>query len=504
MRPLRNRKICRALCVFAALCTLSSVWADDLLRSSPEAEGVSSAKLQAFVDGLGKIDGMHSVMVVRHGKVIMEGWWAPYTAADNHVLYSLSKSFTSTAVGFAVAEGKLKVTDPVLKFFPDEAPADPTENLKAMRVQDLLTMTTGHEKEPPTAPDAMSAASFLSHPVPRKPGTHFKYNTAATFMQSAIVQKVTGKTVLDYLKPRLFEPLGIENPKWDRNYQGISLGGYGLRVRTEDIAKLGQLYLQKGIWKGVQLLPREWVAAATSKQVTNGNGGQSDWAQGYGYQFWRCRHNAYRGDGAFGQYCVVMPDQEIVVAVTSGVKNMQAVLNVIWRHVLPAAGNEALPADGGSLGALEKTLAGLALEPVVGRVSSLLAKKMVDREFVFPKNEEGIESLSLVAVNRSKGLELVIRRNGEESRFPCSHGAWAKGRTAYSGGHLAQFPNEPVAGSFAWTKDGTCVIRVCAIETPFEKTLTLTFSGEEVTLEVEANVAFGPSKSKPLVGRVKK
>jgi CubicO group peptidase (beta-lactamase class C family) len=180
-----------------------------------------------------------------------------------------------------------------------------------MRVQDLLTMSTGHQDEPPTSPDRMSAASFLAQPVPHKPGTHFKYNTAATFMASAIVQKRTGQTVLDYLQPRLFGPLGIEAPRWDTNHEGISLGGYGLFLKTEDIAKFGQLYLQKGHWNGRQLLPAAWVEAATSRQVSNGSNPSSDWDQGYGYQFWRCRNGAYRGDGKPSQMTVLLPQHPV-------------------------------------------------------------------------------------------------------------------------------------------------------------------------------------------------
>src|SRR4029078_12581904 len=168
-------------------------------------------------------------------------------------LYSLSKSFTSTAVGLAAAEGKLSVDDPVLKFFPDDAPAAPPANLKAMRVSNLLRMNTGHQTEPARKPTEPWVKTFLAHPVPFKPGTHFLYNTSATYMASAAVQKATGQTVLDYLKPRLFDSLGIVNPTWEASPQGVSAGGFGLSIRTEDIAKFGQLYLQKGKWEGKQL-----------------------------------------------------------------------------------------------------------------------------------------------------------------------------------------------------------------------------------------------------------
>src|SRR5262245_26309306 len=228
-----------ALFVLAA----SPCAAADLPRSSPEAQGVSSSAVLAFVRAADKdLDALHSFMLVRHGHVVAEGWWTPYATDSPHMLFSLSKSFTSTAVGLAVAEGKLSIDDPVLQFFPDEAPAEPSANLKAMRLSDLLRMNTGHQTEPPRRPNESWAKTFLAHPVPFKPGTHFLYNTSATYMLSAAVQKATGQTVLDFLKPRLFEPLGIERPTWEVSPQGITTGGYGLSVRTEDIAKFGQLY----------------------------------------------------------------------------------------------------------------------------------------------------------------------------------------------------------------------------------------------------------------------
>ena len=218
--------------------------AADLPRSAPEAQGVSSPAVLDFVAASDKlIDSLHSVMIVRHGEVVAEGWWAPYRPETRHQLYSLSKSFTSTAVGMAIADGKLSLDDEVLKLFPGDAPANPSANLKSMRISDLLRMNTGHQTEPPRKADEAWTKTFLAHPVPFKPGSHFQYNTSATYMLSAAVQKATGQTLLEYLKPKLFDPLGIENPTWETSPQGISAGGYGLSVRTEDIAKFGQLYL---------------------------------------------------------------------------------------------------------------------------------------------------------------------------------------------------------------------------------------------------------------------
>jgi CubicO group peptidase (beta-lactamase class C family) len=309
---------------------------------------------------------MHSFMLVRHGKVIAEGWWKPEAAGKSHVLWSLSKSFTSTAVGLAVAEGKLSIDDPVLKFFPQDGSAEPSDKLKAMRVRDLLTMSAGHETEARFTTNAPWVQTFLAQPVPHKPGTHFLYNTPGSHMLSAIVGKVTGQTELAYLKPRLFDPLGIENPEWMSSPQGDTIGGYGLFIRTEDIAKFGQLYLQKGKWNGKQLVPVAWVEQATSKQVSNGSDPARDWDQGYGFQFWRCRHGAFRGDGMNGQFCIVLPAQDAVIVMTADTRDMQAQLNVVWDKLLPAFHTKRLPANKREHLKLQQTLANLQVRPLPG------------------------------------------------------------------------------------------------------------------------------------------
>lgn len=361
------RNMCRTLSVSLILLLLSAgpqtlASQKPLPRRSPEAQGVSSSAIREFIETANaRIDTLHSFMLVRHGAVVAEGWWKPESPDKPHVLHSLSKSFCSTAVGLAVADGKLSIDDPVLKFFPDDAPEMPSDKLKQMRVRDLLTMSTGHETEPKFTVDTPWVKTFLAHPVPHKPGAHFQYNSPATYMQSAIVQKVTGQTVLDYLQPRLFEPLGIENATWMTSPQGLSTGGWGLMVCTEDIAKFGQLYLQKGKWNEQQLIPATWVEEATSKQVSNGSDPARDWDQGYGFQFWRCRHGAYRGDGAFGQFCIVLPEQDAVIAITADTKDMQAELNVVWDKLLSAFHKDALPANPDEEAKLKSLLSQLAV-----------------------------------------------------------------------------------------------------------------------------------------------
>jgi len=465
-----------------------------LPRSSPEAQGIRSSAVLAFVEAADKdIDSLHSFMLVRHGHVVAEGWWAPYAAETPHMLFSLSKSFTSTAVGMAAAEGKLSVDDPVLKFFPDEAPSEPSANLKAMRLSDLLRMSTGHQTEPPRRSTEPWAKTFLAQPVPFKPGTHFLYNTSATYMLSAAVQKATGQTVLDYLKPRLFDPLGIESPTWEKSPQGVSAGGYGLSVRTEDIAKFGQLYLQKGKWEGKQLVPAAWIEAATARQTSNGSSPKSDWDQGYGYQFWRCRHGAYRGDGAFGQYCIVLPEQDAVIAITSGLRDMQAVLNLVWDKLLPEMKPSAIELDESTRALLATKLKGLTLRLPEGNGTPL---KSAGKKYVFPTNDRKIESIAVESGGKDDQVTLVTRVDGVERRVACGLGTWRKGRAAWG-----RLPEQPAAASAAWTADDTLTVRLCFYETPFVVTIRLKFTGNEVRLESESNVGFGPAKEAALVGK---
>lgn len=483
--------------------TLPTFAKDPLPRSTPEAQGVSSSQILEFIDAVdSNAPQMNSFMLVRRGQVVAEGWWTPYNAESRHELYSLSKSFTSTAVGMAIEEGKFKLDDKVTSFFPEDLPKEVSQNLEAMRVRDILAMATGHKTEPNVRGSSDPwTKTFLAHPVEFKPGEHFLYNTAATHMQSAIVQKTTGDTVLNYLRPRLFEPLGIEDPTWGTSPQGVTLGGYGLNVRTEDIAKFGQLYLQKGEWKGKQLISKDWIKLATSKQVSNGNGGRSDWAQGYGFQFWMCRNNAYRGDGAFGQYCIVIPEKETVIAITSGVNNMQNVLDLVWDKLLPALTDGKIEADAASQKKLVAKLQSLTVtHPQASKPSdeSLTAAK---KQIQFADNPQKLSAVSLTET------ELVFTINGGERKIPFAVGEWKKSVGGVPGPAWrieTPPPQQPIAASAAWTASDTFTTKVCLYETPFISTLSLKFKGDEATLIIEQNVGFGDPKPITLAGKLAK
>jgi CubicO group peptidase (beta-lactamase class C family) len=478
-----------------------------LPRSTPEAQGISSAAILQFVEAAEqKLDALHSIMIVRHGQVVTEGWWAPYAANEPHALYSLSKSFTSTAVGLAISEGKFTVDDPVLKFFPDEAPAEPSANLKAMRVRDLLTMSTGHHQEaidnfPYRDPDNV-VRKFLALPVAHKPGTFFVYNTPATYMLSAIVQKVTGQSVLAYLGPRLFEPLGITNPQWEASPQGVSMGGFGLSVRTEDIARFGQLYLRKGEWQKRQLVPAAWVEKATSRLASNGSNPSSDWEQGYGYQFWQSRHG-FRGDGAHGQFCLVLPQYDAVIAFTSGTRDMASVMNLAWEMLLPALKPAALPADAAAHKKLTAKLASLTLRPQTqtttgtSAVSTTAAKAAATAgtRYVFATNPQSIESIVLDAAEPNGRVTLTMRVAGADQKIAASPDTWTKQTVTLRGAP------DPIATSGAWSADDTYKLSIVRYQTPFTAQYTLRFAADQLTLDVEPNVGPATERKTQLIGK---
>jgi len=342
-----------------------------LHRSTPSAQHIDATGIDAFISALETAPGVepHSLMLLRSGAVVAEGWWAPYSAERVHLLYSLSKSFTSTAAGFAVAEGLLNLDDTVISHFPelDDEVTDPRS--RAMLVRHVLAMASGHREETIERAHAIDPTNlvrgFLLLPPDADPGTLFAYNQPCTYTVAAIIQRITGGSLTDYLRPRLLDPLGIGDFDWQRDDQGFELGYSGLHARTEAIAALGQLYLQRGSWEGRQLLPEAWVAEATSAQVANGDDAASDWAQGYGFQFWIARHG-FRGDGAYGQFCVVLPEHDVVLALTGQSLDMQAVLDAAWEHLLPAIDAITLDADeaGSAEDALAHRLASLAIPPL--------------------------------------------------------------------------------------------------------------------------------------------
>jgi len=340
-----------------------------LPTSSPSVQGVEAEGVQALLDALEVAEGVepHSLMIVRHGYVVAAGWWYPYTSERAHLVYSVSKSFTSTAAGLAVSEGLLDLDRPVVSYFP-ELEAEVTDaRSRSMLVRHIASMASGHVEE--TWPRVLEAGpdepvrAFLRLPPERDPGTIFAYNQSCTYTLAAIIQRATGTTLSAYLKSKLSGPFGGCDLRWKRDRRGRELGFSGLHTTTETLARLGLLYLQRGSWDGKTVLDPAWVAEATRAQVPTaeagmGNGG-SDWARGYGYQFWVSRHG-YRADGAYGQFCLVLPEHDAVVAITSQSTETQVLLDAVWENLLPALLDGPVT-DSGADSRLRDRLADLAV-----------------------------------------------------------------------------------------------------------------------------------------------
>ncbi len=496
------------LCVFFVGCfavNFSAFAQNQLPRSLPEKEGVSASAISHFLDAAshGKTE-FHSFIFVRHGKVVAEGWWNPYAPQLKHTLYSTSKSFTAAAVGFALTEGKLKLTDKVVSFFPNDLPSPIPPFLAELTVKDALMMSDGQQPDPTISvvTDSNWARKFLATPILHEPGTTFLYNSAGTYMLAAIVQKVTGQTVLDYLKPRLFEPLSITGEDWETSPQGVNTGGWGLRLTTEDMAKFGQLYLQGGNWKGKQILPASWVKEATAMKIMQepdapqSKKDSSDWLQGYCYQMWRCRHNGVRADGAFGQFIIMLPDEDAVIAIQAETPDMQDEINLVWQYLLPSMHPATLPADPDADAQLKKHLASLALA-APARTSGPAADPLNGKSFTLEPNAKKIQSVSF-SISGDR-CELTEKADTATYRLTFGNGRWINGTTTRRGPNLLTgavhhdvgLPASTIAGACQWVDDHTLKLVLRYIESPHSETMICHVDGNNLSIEDQNSYQYG-------------
>ena len=475
-----------------------------LPRSNPEVEGVSSSGIINFLDAVANSKHeFHSFIMLRHGKVIAEGWWDPYRPDLKHTLYSTSKSFTATAVGFAVAEKKLTVNDKVITFFPDDLPETIDPYLSELQVQDLLSMSVGHQTDPTwevASKNENWTRAFLTIPIVHEPGTKFLYNTVATYMLSAIVQKVTGERIVDYLQPRLFDPLGIYGMDWETDLRGINTGGWGLRLKTEDMAKFGQLFLQKGVWRSKQILPAAWIDEATTIKIEQdpdapqAKKDTSDWLQGYCYQMWRSRHNSYRADGAYGQFIIIMPDQDVVVAITCETPDMQSELNLVWEYILPSIRSEILPANPDMLRRLKEKLGSLTL-PLVEAGFSPFEAKVSGTTYEILSNQEGLNEIGIKF--KSDICYFTLKTGSKIHQFGFGAGKWVEGETTRYGPYLVSsfkgnrvgLPPFKVAGNYIWKDKTTLELILRYIESPHSEKIICRFEEECVFVEFESSLS---------------
>ncbi|MFI1992101.1 serine hydrolase domain-containing protein [Actinoplanes sp. NPDC020271] len=432
-----------------------------LPRATPAAMGVSSRAIDALLDRLEENIEPHSVMIVRHGHVIAEGWWAPYTADRPHLLYSLTKSFTSVAVGLAIADGLLRLDDRIVDVLPGRVPPDVSAQGHRLTVHHLLSMTAGHPQDSLTEawelePDDL-VKGFLRVPFTTPEGTRHTYDNATTYVLARMVEKVTGRDLPGLLDERLFAPMGIGHAEWDRVASGAAFGFHGLHLTTEAVAAFGELLLRDGVRQGRQLIPADWIELATRRHADTRHG--DDWANnpdslcGYGYQFWMSRHG-YRGNGAFGQQCVVAPSQDLVVAVTAAATVEDSMPGALWDCLLPGIGR---PDPAGDDQRLADRLKRLSLPPVTGDAGpgrSATAKIDASQDAALPEG-------TVITVDPMPGGGWRLRL-GESVTVEAGHGGWRESAPL----------GRPVVTTAAWRGD-LFVADLYVITTPHRVRLTV-------------------------------
>lgn len=461
---------------------------DGLLRSTPEAQGVSSERILAFladVEAAGL--ELHSFMLMRNNHVVAEGWWWPYSPGRIHITHSLTKSVTAAAVGLAIDEGRFGFDDKVVSFFPEYVPADASANLRAMTVRNLLTMQCGHDHETSGSVwrpiETPWAAEFFKIPVVHQPGTHFQYTSAASFMLSAIISKTTGQPMADYLRPRFFEPLGIDRWHWDSSPGGVSPGGNGLTWNTAASLKLGAVHASGGMWNGKRILSEAWVRAATTEQTPGDNDGA------YGYQWWMGPGRAYLALGLFSQFTIVFPEHNAVLAMFCAIKGSKKIKPFIWKH-FPAAFDGA-GAPGPAAVELRRKTAGLRLLPplVSGGVPAAAVASLNGKRLAVAPNDQGVEWLSFDFTGDA--CTYRMRDGHGEHAVTGGFADYLEQDTSMTGNrlhHEYRPERQRVVAGARWLSPDRLELTWQFVETAFRDTLVCSFAGNEVSVDRSVNL----------------
>lgn len=458
--------------------TYSTALAQNLLvRSTPEAEGLSSQHVSQFFDRLMN-DGrseVHSCIVMRHGRVIAEMYPKPWRQDYRHTMYSVSKSFTSVAVGMCIADSILSLQDSIGKFFPLLLPEDASDTLRAITVRDLLTMQSGLPVDTKMRTrETEWIRMYLRKKPTSVPGTLWAYDSIVTYLLSAIVQEAADTTLMSLLQARLFQPMGIRDAAWEESPEGVTCGGWGLYIRPEDMAKFGQLLLDGGVWNGVQLVPHDWVDEMMKPQSVTGK---------YSYQIWQSAYPGWvEANGSYGQMIIIIPEADMVVTLTqcnssrTQVKQWikELLVNNCHRYPLPSPRFRPdfniyeLPTARGSR--TSKRL----MSPITMRLES---------------NGLGWDRIGL---RTEKNLLLldVTDEDGHDYTIRLGYGEWLESEIT---GHpycnptfVNNFSNLPstwhVAGSYAWKEDGSLGMRLHWTDWLTTAYIRIEFSGASARL----------------------
>jgi len=476
--------------MLAAVAVTALAQTGDLPRSAPAAQGLNTQAVTRFVDSLLAVPqtDVHHVMVVRHGHVVAEVHPAPFRADDAHTLYSASKTFVALAVGLAIDDNRLRLDDRVAAIMHDHLPDTVSAALAQMTVANLLTMSSGIDPSWNMRNNTDRwLDTWLAYPV-KEPGGHLLYDSMATYMLSAIVQRVMGKTVLQLLEQRLFAHMHITEVDWELSPEGICTGGWGLRMQAESLAKVGMLMLQRGQWEGRQLVPGHWIDQMTQRHINYDNAdGQAptDGNRGYGYQLWRCKWpTAYRMDGAFGQYVVVDPASDMVVVILGMSRRGHDELACIWRQLMP--GVDRPDTDGKALKRLQASCSRASLPLPMGKSRS---PHLASADFKLQQGADGIDLIKVYQEGKLMTMRIYYGDSHVET-IAMDAGRWAyshlSGEPPYTIGARSRFDglrhNYVAAAAYAWTTPTTLTVNLHYVNWISTTTLVLDTTAATVTI----------------------
>ena len=466
---------------------------NELPRSTPEEQGVPSKALVALFDSLHALPltDMHAVVVMRHGKVIGEMYPKPYAPEYRHTMYSCSKTFVGIAVGLAIEDNRLRLDDRVAAIFPELLPDSVSKDLADMTVRHFLTMASG------VKPDWNMRSrgkewirTFLSKPV-EAPGTKYAYDSMVSYMLAAVVQKVTGKKLTEYLQERVFTPMNVTEWAWEESPEGVNTGGWGVHIQPESLAKFGQLILNEGRWEGKQLVSAEWIREMCKKHRETGR-------EVYGYHIWHCggHDGAVRADGALGQYVISVLDKDMVVIMTEAtLGNGRDQRRLIWDVLLPHIQDESLPANKKDYQKLLKKQEGYKLAEVKGKASSAFASNWENKTIELSKNTFGWKSLKLNFGKKQVTLT-VTETSGKTYELTFGYQQWMTTKfdayPPYSITPVDRFKGLEgpyyASGSYAWISKEELQLKVHYVNwvSALEITFRLDENGE-VKLNVQTN-----------------
>jgi len=477
-----------------------SVPTDGLPRARPGEVGIDARLLEGFLDAMAA-DGidLHSLVLHRKGYVAAEMYWWPYGPERPRVMHSVAKSFTACAIGMALEEGRFALSDKVVGFFPEYVPADPGEYLTAMTVEDLLTMRTGHAEETSGSRwrglRSSWIAEFFRIPVVHRPGTVYKYTSAASYMLSAILTKTTGERLHDYLRPRLFAPLGISGETWDMGPDGINPGGNGLTCRTVDMLKLGILHVRKGMWQGKRLLSERWIDTATRAHTP----------EGYGYHWMSGPRRTFCAMGVFGQLLVVFPDHEAALALTGAVNGINACTGTLLPRVhghFPAVFSETV----GDLRAAEESLEARARRVAAAPQSTGAATPAGRRGQLEYRMEPNPLDVSALQLNLTADTCTLRMDDGEDGQIiAMGLGRWLESEASVPAPELHhgyEMRRARVVASARWTDPDTLEMTWIFVESAFRDTVICRFEGECIRYSRTVNVNSAALSQPAMVGRL--